>query len=141
MSGLPAHFSAMARNNRWANHRLLGACARLDGAAFTASRTSFFPSIAATLSHLYFVDLYYLDALEDGVVDADLLRRNGDVERRRSLAEVVLAYRVATCDREGNRQLEHSARAHVSSWLQARCAGERMRCEWEQGCGGDGCRD
>lgn len=56
----------MARNNRWANHRLLGACAALDPVAFTAARTSFFPSIAATLSHLYFVDLYYLDALEEG---------------------------------------------------------------------------
>lgn len=66
MTGLPAHFSAMARNNRWSNHVLLRACAELDGAAFTATRTSFFPSIAATLSHNHFVDLYYIDALEEG---------------------------------------------------------------------------
>jgi uncharacterized damage-inducible protein DinB len=66
MGGLPAHFSAMARNNRWANHRLLSVCAELSADAFQAKRTSFFPSIAATLSHIYFVDLYYLDALEEG---------------------------------------------------------------------------
>jgi uncharacterized damage-inducible protein DinB len=60
------HFSAMARNNRWANHVLLRACAGLDMNDFTATRTSFFPSIAATLSHNYFVDTLYVDALEEG---------------------------------------------------------------------------
>src|SRR6185437_1328876 len=60
------HFSAMARNNRWANHVLLRACARLDTKDFIAPRTSFFPSIAATLSHNYFVDTLYVDALEEG---------------------------------------------------------------------------
>jgi uncharacterized damage-inducible protein DinB len=60
------HFSAMARNNRWANHVLLRACARLDAKDFIAPRTSFFPSIAATLSHNYFVDTLYVDALEEG---------------------------------------------------------------------------
>lgn len=66
MGALRAHCSAMARNNRWCNHVLLRACGRLDAEAFTAPRTSFFPSIAATLSHLHFVDLYYLDAMEEG---------------------------------------------------------------------------
>lgn len=66
MGGLPAHFAAMARNNRWCNHVLLRACAELDAEAFKAPRTSFFPSIAATLSHIHFIDLYYLDALEEG---------------------------------------------------------------------------
>ena len=60
------HFSAMARNNRWTNHVLLHACARLDAEDFIAPRTSFFPSIAATLSHNYFVDNLYVDALEEG---------------------------------------------------------------------------
>jgi uncharacterized damage-inducible protein DinB len=60
------HFSAMARNNRWANHVLLRACARLDTNDFTATRISFFPSIAATLSHNYFVDTLYVDALQEG---------------------------------------------------------------------------
>lgn len=66
MGGLPAHFAVMARNNRWANHVLLRACARLDAEDFTATRTSFFPSIAATLSHIHFVDMLYVDALEEG---------------------------------------------------------------------------
>jgi uncharacterized damage-inducible protein DinB len=66
LSALTGHFAAMARNNRWANHVLLRACARLDAEAFTARRTSFFPSIAATLSHIYFVDTLYVDALEEG---------------------------------------------------------------------------
>lgn len=66
MTNLQRHFSAMARNNRWSNHILLRACANLDSASFTATRTSFFPSIAETLSHNHFVDLYYIDALEEG---------------------------------------------------------------------------
>jgi uncharacterized damage-inducible protein DinB len=66
VGALTAHFSAMARNNRWCNHVLLRACATLDADAFTAPRTSFFPSIAATLSHNHFIDLFYLDALEEG---------------------------------------------------------------------------
>lgn len=63
---LLAHFSAMARNNAWANFRLLSACEALDATAFAARRTSFFPSLKATLNHLHAVDLYYLDALEEG---------------------------------------------------------------------------
>jgi uncharacterized damage-inducible protein DinB len=62
---LVAHFRAMARNNAWANDRLLEACARLDPADFAALRVGFFPSLRRTLSHLYAVDVYYLDALEE----------------------------------------------------------------------------
>jgi uncharacterized damage-inducible protein DinB len=71
---LPAHFAAMARNNRWANHVLLRACAKLSPQDFTATRTSFFPSIAATLSHNYFVDLLYVDALEEGGLGLGVFR-------------------------------------------------------------------
>jgi uncharacterized damage-inducible protein DinB len=56
----------MARNNAWANDRLLGACAALGAAAFAAPRTGFFPSLRETLNHVRAVDLYYLDALEEG---------------------------------------------------------------------------
>ena len=62
---LVAHFAAMARNSAWANERLLGACESLDAVAFAASRTGFFPSMRRTLNHLYAVDVYYLDALEE----------------------------------------------------------------------------
>ena len=57
----------MACNNAWSNHRLLTACARLSQADFVAPRTSFFPSIKATLNHILTVDWYYVDALERGL--------------------------------------------------------------------------
>ena len=63
-SALPHHFFTMACNNAWANHRLLDACSRLSQADFVAPRTSFFPSLKATLNHIVTVDWYYVDALE-----------------------------------------------------------------------------
>ncbi len=54
----------MAYNNAWANHTLLKACAQLSQAEFVAPRTSFFPTIRATLGHILTVDWFYLDALE-----------------------------------------------------------------------------
>lgn len=65
--GLQHHFITAAWNNAWANHRLLGAVCTLDDAAFAAPRTSFFPSLKATLNHLLTVDWYYVDALERAV--------------------------------------------------------------------------
>jgi uncharacterized damage-inducible protein DinB len=57
-------FTTFAYNNAWANHRLLKACLQLSQADFVASRTSFFPSIKATLNHILTVDWLYLDMLE-----------------------------------------------------------------------------
>ena len=48
----------MARNNVWANHRLLTACAGLTPEEFAAPRTGFFPSIQATLNHILVIDLF-----------------------------------------------------------------------------------
>src|SRR5436853_539036 len=53
---LMRHFATMAYNNAWANHRLLTACCKLSQADFEAQRTSFFPSIKATLNHNLTVD-------------------------------------------------------------------------------------
>jgi uncharacterized damage-inducible protein DinB len=64
--GLVQTCRAFAYNNAWANHRLLGACAILTQSEFEAKRTSFFPSLQATLNHLYVVDVFYVDALEGG---------------------------------------------------------------------------
>jgi len=61
---LVAHFRAMARNNAWANARLLAACEGLTPEAFAAPRVSFFPSLRATLNHNLGADLYYLNALK-----------------------------------------------------------------------------
>jgi uncharacterized damage-inducible protein DinB len=60
--------NAMAYNNAWANHRLHSACARLTPLEFEATRTSFFPSIQATLNHILTVDMFYVDALEGGTL-------------------------------------------------------------------------
>ena len=64
MNRLAHHFATMAYNNAWANHRLLGAVARLSSDDFAAKRTSFFPSLKSTLNHIVTVDWFYVDALE-----------------------------------------------------------------------------
>jgi len=73
-TGLVNHFVAMARNNAWANHRLLSACEALSPAEFAAPRTGFFPSLRATFNHILWVDQYYIDA----VAGLDALRRYGE---------------------------------------------------------------
>jgi uncharacterized damage-inducible protein DinB len=62
---------AMAYNNDWANHRLLGVCAGLTQEEFEAPRVGFFPSIQATLNHILVIDLFYVDALEGGTLGPD----------------------------------------------------------------------
>lgn len=62
------HLRAQARNNAWANHRLLNTVARLPQAEFEAERTGFFPSLRATLNHILVVDRFYVDALEGGTL-------------------------------------------------------------------------
>ena len=64
MASLAHHLYTMACNNAWANHRLISACSQLSQEEFIARRTSFFPSIKATLNHILTVDWYYIDALE-----------------------------------------------------------------------------
>ncbi|WP_274629954.1 DinB family protein [Arvimicrobium flavum] len=63
---LVEHFRSMAANSLWANDRLYRAVLALKAGEFEAERTSFFPSIKATLNHILSVDLYYLDMLREG---------------------------------------------------------------------------
>ncbi len=65
-----SHLTQLARNNAWANDRLLAACARLTPVEYAAHRTSFFPSIRSTLNHIHAVDRYYIDALTRGGLGA-----------------------------------------------------------------------
>ncbi len=58
----------LAQNNRLANHRLLTACLGLQPGEFEAVRTSFFPTLKMTLSHILTVDWFYVDALEGGTL-------------------------------------------------------------------------
>jgi len=96
------HLRIAARANRLANHRLHAAMAPLSSEDFHAPRTSFFPSLAATLNHVLAVDLYYLDALEgvnamaahyDAFVPADTIAELAP--RQRASDERLIAY----CDR------------------------------------------
>jgi len=64
MNSLAHHFATEAYQNAWANHRLLRACGELTPEEFAARRTSFFPSIKATLNHILTVDWFYLESLE-----------------------------------------------------------------------------
>ena len=88
-------YRAMAFNNAWANHRLLGACTRLSQDELEAARTGFFPSLKATLNHILIIDWFYVDGLEGGWLGpkawadrmpcatvADLQREQGNVDRR-----------------------------------------------------------
>ncbi|HSB22564.1 MAG TPA: DinB family protein [Burkholderiaceae bacterium] len=60
---LTSYLRIQARANRLANFRLHAAMAPLPKADFHAERTSFFPSLAATLNHILWVDLYYVGCL------------------------------------------------------------------------------
>jgi len=109
-TGLPGHFVAMARNNAWANHRLLRACEALTPEEFAATRTNFFPSLRKTLNHVLDVDLYYIDALEG----LDALRRYSEPDRdyadARSLRLVQTASDkrlIALCERQTDESLQN----------------------------------
>ncbi len=56
-------YRMMARQNALANMRLHRACARLRPGEWSARREAPYPSIQATLNHLYNVDLFFLEAL------------------------------------------------------------------------------
>lgn len=121
------YFRAMARNNAWANHRLLAACNGLSQAEFEAGRSGFFPSIRHTLNHTLTVDWYYVDALEGGRLGATawaaeipcptmaaLSREQSAVDRRLialcdGLTETRLAVPV-TLDRGDRDQVERADR-------------------------------
>jgi uncharacterized damage-inducible protein DinB len=59
-------YIACASNNAWANRTFYGVVTTLAAEAFTAHRPGFFASLAATMNHIYEVDLYYIDALTEG---------------------------------------------------------------------------
>jgi uncharacterized damage-inducible protein DinB len=63
MSTLQMHFSSMARNNLWSNHRLHRACAQLSVEECARNRGAFFGSILGTLNHILLVDRWYLGRL------------------------------------------------------------------------------
>lgn len=83
---LTQHFRRMAQNNLWSNDRLYRAVLSLQPGEFEAPRTSFFPSIAATLNHLLSVDLFYLDMIEERGLGLNVFDRFSDHTDRAALA-------------------------------------------------------
>ncbi len=71
--------------NRLANHRLHEAMRALTDEAYVARRTSFFPSLSATLDHILAVDLYYLAALHG---ERDMERQWREAPKCKSIAEL-----------------------------------------------------
>lgn len=110
MDRLVRHFRAMARNNLWANERLFEACVALSPSEFAKRRTGFFPSLRETLNHNHSVDLYYLDALEDGGEGRKLYTCTPMIDDPADLrvAQVQADQRlVAFCDRLNGDDLDH----------------------------------
>jgi uncharacterized damage-inducible protein DinB len=61
-------YRQLARSNHLANRRLQIAIAALQPGEWQAPRTGFFPSLRATLNHIYIVDLFYIDAAHGGTL-------------------------------------------------------------------------
>ena len=78
-------FRKLARNNRLANFRLHHACLQLSQEEFVASRVSFFPTIRATLNHIYTVDRFYIDAVKGGTLGLAAFAKEEPLE---TMAEV-----------------------------------------------------
>jgi uncharacterized damage-inducible protein DinB len=122
-----------ARANRLANRRLHEAMRPLTRAELHAPRTSFFPSLVATLNHILEVDQYYVGALHDEadlgshwerfVPDDDLPALSA---RQRACDERLIAFcdaldaagceRVVAMDR-GNGRIQRDLAAHVLAHL------------------------
>jgi len=122
-----------ARANRLANRRLHAAMAGLTREDFHAARTSFFPSLAATLNHILAVEAYYIGALhgESGLPDQYERFTPADdlptlAERQRASDERLIAFcdrlDAAGCDAEvamdrGDGKIQRDQAGHVLSHL------------------------
>ena len=78
-------FQQLALNNAYANRTLFASLAGVDKDTFTAGRPGFFSSISRTLNHIHEVDLFYLDALENGGKGRTVFNRS-DIDEVASLA-------------------------------------------------------
>ncbi|MGB0505098.1 MAG: DinB family protein [Pikeienuella sp.] len=87
MNLLRTYATAQARNNRWANATLLGACKRLTDTSFCENRGGFFGSIAGTANHILMVDHYYIDALVEGGRGRDVYADYTEFDRADLLAD------------------------------------------------------
>ncbi len=130
---LADYLRVQVRANRLANRRLHAAMAPLTRAELNAPRTSFFPSLIATLNHVLAVDRYYIGALHGEPDGAALWARFEPAddlpalsERQRACDERLIAFcdaldaagcaRVVAMDR-GEGKVQRDRVAHVLAHL------------------------
>lgn len=115
------YFRAQAYNNAWANHRLLGACARLDAGELSAPRENFFPSIIHTLNHILTVDWFYVSALEGDCVGAAVFEPEipcplfADLDREQRVVDRRL---IALCETLTQARLAATVNLPRDGWIQ-----------------------
>ena len=120
-ASLTGTYRAMARNNAWANHRLLATCAGLSQQEFEAERVSFFPSIKATLNHILTIDWFYVDALEGGWLgpnawaDENPCATVADLRREQAAVDARL---IAHCDALTDAALDEIVRVNRDTRVQ-----------------------
>lgn len=109
-------YLAMALNNAWANATLFSACAPLSDAEFAAPRTGFFASLSRTLNHIYEVDLYYIDALEQGGLGRSVYQRD----------DILTVAALAKAQSGADMRLAQFCRSLSPDRLQQTCTTERQ---------------
>ena len=109
----------MAYNNAWANFRFHRAIGELSHDEYMATRTSFFPSLHLTLSHILFVDLFYVDALEAGGrgksiwPESDAFDRDGTFAQLREMQRAVDRRLIACTDGDLDAKVNLEREDHV----------------------------
>ncbi len=120
-----AQLRLLARANRLANHRLQAACLQLSDTEFTAPRTSFFPSLWATLNHILIVDWYYIAALHR---EADMRRAFASETPFDRMPELAVAQiesdqrLIAWCDAADDAALDAEVAMQRSDFVQREAA-------------------
>jgi uncharacterized damage-inducible protein DinB len=115
-------YRALAYNNAWANFRLLAACDKLPQEQFEAKRTSFFPSLKATLNHILVVDWFYVDGLEGGWLgpkawaDGEPCATVADLKREQSAVDARL---IAVCEGLSEASLSEFVRLNRDTRVQS----------------------
>lgn len=114
-------FRKLARNNHLANRRLQAACRALAPGEWEAPRTSFFPSLKATLNHILVVDWFYVDALEGGTLGPKAWENEepcADIDSLAAAQEAVDARLIALCDGLSPEDLAREVKLHRSGRVQ-----------------------
>ena len=130
---LLGYLGTQAHANRLANHRLHESMRTLSTEEYHATRTSFFPSLKATLDHILAVDLYYLAGLngesdmERQWRDAPKCETVAELARAQAAADVRFVEHVGALDEQaledvialqrGNGRIQHERRGHLIAHL------------------------